>query len=81
MPERRAIDVLVLSDIHLGYRGCRAEELIAYLKTIEPQRVVLNGDIIDIWQFSKRYWPESHLKVLLQHLHFPVLNRLNSLKD
>jgi UDP-2,3-diacylglucosamine pyrophosphatase LpxH len=26
--------------------------------------VVLNGDIIDIWQFSKSYWPKYHMKVL-----------------
>ena len=70
MPERREIDLLVLSDIHLGYRGSRADELAAYLKTIEPKRVVLNGDIIDIWQFSKRFWPESHLKVLRRLLKF-----------
>lgn len=70
MNERRRIDLLVLSDIHLGYRGCRAEELLAYLKTIEPARVVLNGDIIDIWQFSKSFWPESHLKVLRRLLKF-----------
>jgi UDP-2,3-diacylglucosamine pyrophosphatase LpxH len=25
---------------------------------------VLNGDIIDIWQFSKTYWPNSHMKVI-----------------
>ena len=29
--------------------------------------VVLNGDIIDIWQFSKSYWPKSHMKVI-KHL-------------
>lgn len=29
--------------------------------------VVLNGDIIDIWQFSKSYWPNSHMKVI-KHL-------------
>ena len=67
---KRSIDVLVLSDIHLGYRGCHAEELLAYLKTVDPKRVVLNGDIIDIWQFSKRFWPESHLKVLRRLLKF-----------
>lgn len=70
MSERRRVDVLVLSDIHLGYHGCRAEELLAYLKTIEPSRVILNGDIIDIWQFSKSFWPESHLKVLRRLLKF-----------
>ncbi len=67
---RRKLDVLVLSDIHLGYRGCRADELLAYLKTVEPQRVVLNGDIIDIWQFKTSFWPESHLKVLRRLLKF-----------
>ncbi len=70
MPDRRRLDLLVLSDIHLGYRGCRADELAAYLKTVDPARVVLNGDIIDIWQFSKRFWPESHLKVLRRLLKF-----------
>ncbi|MND41800.1 UDP-2,3-diacylglucosamine hydrolase [compost metagenome] len=35
-----------------------------YLKSIKPQTLILNGDIIDIWQFSKSYWPESHMKVL-----------------
>ncbi len=26
--------------------------------------LILNGDIVDIWQFSKRYWPKSHMKVI-----------------
>jgi UDP-2,3-diacylglucosamine pyrophosphatase LpxH len=70
MSQRRRVEVLVLSDIHLGYHGCRAEELLAYLKTIAPQRIVLNGDIFDIWQFSKSFWPESHLKVLRRLLKY-----------
>jgi UDP-2,3-diacylglucosamine pyrophosphatase LpxH len=28
--------------------------------------LILNGDIIDIWQFRKRYFPKYHLKVLKQ---------------
>ncbi|MFZ4768979.1 MAG: UDP-2,3-diacylglucosamine diphosphatase [Ferruginibacter sp.] len=62
--KRRKIDILVLSDIHLGTYGCHAKELLHYLKTIKPKTVILNGDIIDIWQFSKRYWPKSHMKVV-----------------
>jgi len=62
--KKRKIDLLILSDIHLGTYGCRAKELINYLKSIEPKEVILNGDIIDIWQFSKRYWPKSHMKVI-----------------
>ena len=62
--QKRQIDILVISDIHLGTYGCHAKELLHYLKGIKPKVVVLNGDIIDIWQFSKSYWPKSHMKVV-----------------
>ncbi|MEM6866600.1 MAG: UDP-2,3-diacylglucosamine diphosphatase, partial [Bacteroidota bacterium] len=62
--KKRKIELAVISDVHLGTYGCHADELIAYLNSIQPKRLVLNGDIIDIWQFSKRYFPSSHLKVL-----------------
>jgi UDP-2,3-diacylglucosamine pyrophosphatase LpxH len=65
--KKRKIDILVLSDIHLGTYGCHAKELLYYLKSVKPKMVILNGDIIDIWQFSKRYWPKSHMKVV-KHL-------------
>jgi UDP-2,3-diacylglucosamine pyrophosphatase LpxH len=64
---KREVDILVLSDIHLGTYGCHAKELLQYLKTIKPKAVVLNGDIVDIWQFSKRYWPATHMMVV-KHL-------------
>lgn len=63
-PRKRKVDILVLSDIHLGTYGCRAKELLNYLRSVSPKQVILNGDIIDIWQFSKRYWPKSHMKVV-----------------
>ncbi len=62
--KKRKIDILVLSDIHLGTYGCHAKELLHYLKSVKPKVLILNGDIIDIWQFSKRYWPKSHMKVI-----------------
>ncbi len=62
--KKRKIDLLVLSDIHLGTYGCHADELLQYLQTIRPRKVVLNGDIIDGWQFSKYYFPKAHLKVI-----------------
>lgn len=58
------MEVLVISDIHLGTYGSKANELLKYLHTVDPEILVLNGDIIDIWQFSKRYFPKSHLKVI-----------------
>lgn len=65
--KKRKLDILVLSDVHLGTYGCHAKELLRYLRTVKPKTVILNGDIIDIWQFSKRYWPKSHMKVV-KHL-------------
>jgi UDP-2,3-diacylglucosamine pyrophosphatase LpxH len=61
---KRDVELVVLSDIHLGTYGCHAEELLRYLKSIHPKKLVLNGDIIDMWQFSKHYWPKSHMQVV-----------------
>lgn len=61
---KRKINLAVISDIHLGTYGCQAKAVNKYLKSIDPEILVLNGDIIDIWQFSKHYWPQSHMKVV-----------------
>ena len=59
--------MVVISDVHLGAFGCHARELLQYLRSIKPKTLILNGDIIDIWQFRKRYFPKSHLMVI-RHL-------------
>jgi len=69
---KREVEIAVISDVHLGTYGCHAKELLKYLKSIKPKMLVLNGDIIDIWQFSKRYWPESHMKVVRKLMKFVV---------
>ncbi len=61
---KKKIKVAVISDVHLGTYGCDAKALYHYLKSIEPEILILNGDIIDIWQFSKNYWPDSHMRVV-----------------
>lgn len=61
---KRKLEIAVISDVHLGTYGCQAKELNRYLKSIDPSVLILNGDIIDIWQFSKRYWPDSHMKIV-----------------
>ena len=69
---KRELDAVVISDVHLGTYGCHAKELLKYLKSINPKVIILNGDIIDIWQFSKNYWPETHMKVLRKLMKFMV---------
>ena len=61
---KRRVQVAVISDVHLGTYGCHAKEVLRYLKSIRPQVLVLNGDIVDIWQFSKNYWPPAHMRVV-----------------
>ncbi|MFC5283611.1 UDP-2,3-diacylglucosamine diphosphatase [Pedobacter alpinus] len=67
---KREVDIVIISDVHLGTYGCHAKELLMYLKSIKPKMLILNGDIIDIWQFSKSYFPEDHLKVIRRILKF-----------
>ncbi len=64
MKLKRKIEIAVISDVHLGTYGCHAKQLLTYLNSIQPKKLILNGDIVDIWQFSKRYFPKSHLRVL-----------------
>jgi UDP-2,3-diacylglucosamine pyrophosphatase LpxH len=68
--EKRSVDVVVLSDVHLGTYGCRAKELVNYLKSITPNILILNGDIIDGWQFTKRYFPVAHMMVIREIIQF-----------
>jgi len=64
---KRLVDLVIISDVHLGAFGCHAKELLEYLRSIKPKMLILNGDIIDIWQFRKAYFPKSHLLVI-RHL-------------
>jgi UDP-2,3-diacylglucosamine pyrophosphatase LpxH len=61
---KRKVELVVISDVHLGTYGCHAKELLHYLSSIKPKILILNGDIVDIWQFRKSYFPQNHLKVI-----------------
>lgn len=54
-----------ISDIHLGTRGCNAEMLVDFLRSIECETLYLVGDIIDGWRLRKGwYWPDAHNEVI-----------------
>ena len=61
---KRSLNTVVISDVHLGTVGCHAIELVQYLNSIEPKNIILNGDFIDMWNFRKYYWPDSHMGVI-----------------
>jgi UDP-2,3-diacylglucosamine pyrophosphatase LpxH len=54
-----------LSDIHLGFRGCRAEYLLDFLASVQFETLYLVGDVVDFWSLKRRlYWPRTHHEVL-----------------
>lgn len=62
--KKRRLDIAVLSDIHLGSYGCHAEELLTYLSSIDPKKLILNGDILDTREMRNNYFPPAHLKII-----------------
>ncbi len=64
---KREVDIVILSDVHLGTYGCHAKELLNYLKSIKVNTLILNGDFIDMWQFKKNFFPKEHVQIL-QHI-------------
>lgn len=54
-----------ISDVHLGFAGCSAELLLAFLHSVQPGQLYLVGDIIDLWALKKKpFWPGPHDEVL-----------------
>ena len=62
-----------ISDAHLGYRGVKAQELYAFLNSIECQRLLIVGDFIDTWVSGRSwYWPEINDKILHRVLEMAI---------
>jgi len=56
---------IFISDVHLGFKGCRAEFLLDFLRRVECQQLYLVGDIIDVWSLTRSfYWPQAHNDVI-----------------
>ncbi len=64
----RELEVSVISDLHLATHACKPKKVLKYLKSIHPKTLILNGDIIDSWRFSRNYFPKNHLKVVRQFI-------------
>lgn len=62
--KKRRLEIVVLSDVHLGSYACHAEELLTYLSSIDPKTLILNGDILDTSEMRNNYFPPAHLKVI-----------------
>lgn len=62
---KRKFRTVWISDVHLGTRGCNAELLVDFLRSIDCQTLYLVGDIVDGWRLKKGwYWPDAHNEVV-----------------
>ena len=62
---KRSYRAVWISDVHLGTRGCNAELLVDFLRSIECPTLYLVGDIVDGWRLRKGwYWPDAHNEVV-----------------
>ncbi len=65
--EKRTLKVrtVIISDVHLGTLDCKAEEVNHFLKRVQCDKLILNGDIIDGWRLKKTgYWPKAHTRFI-----------------
>jgi UDP-2,3-diacylglucosamine pyrophosphatase LpxH len=64
-PAKIQARTLFISDVHLGTRTARAEELLDLLRCCEAEAIYLVGDIIDFWRVRRGpHWPQTHNDVL-----------------
>ena len=61
----RHFRALFISDVHLGSRACKAEQLLDFLRHHDADTIYLVGDIVDGWQLrSGWHWPQAHNDVI-----------------
>lgn len=58
-----------ISDLHIGSRGCKHEEILSFLKSIKTDELYLVGDIIDGWKLKNRFYlPKKQVNILKKFL-------------
>lgn len=56
--------IAVISDVHLGTDQCLAAELEAYLDQVQPETLIVNGDLFDMTHHDPKAWGELHLGLI-----------------
>jgi UDP-2,3-diacylglucosamine pyrophosphatase LpxH len=59
------LNTIILSDLHLGTKGCKADQIIEFLQNHHARTIILNGDIIDGWALNRgSKWKKKHTKII-----------------
>lgn len=65
MEGRKHFHTIVVSDIHLGTTHSKTDEVSRFLSSVDCDRLILNGDIIDGWHLRKsgtKKWQAKHTR-------------------
>ncbi|MBP6611125.1 MAG: metallophosphoesterase, partial [Paludibacter sp.] len=63
MNQQKYFPTIVISDVHLGTEHSKTTQLAEFLRTVNCETLILNGDIIDGWQLQKggrNRWKKEH---------------------
>ncbi|MBI3884708.1 MAG: UDP-2,3-diacylglucosamine diphosphatase [Opitutae bacterium] len=59
------VRTVILSDVHLGTPDSKADEVCHFLKHVQCERLILNGDIVDGWRLKRGgSWAKSHTRFI-----------------
>lgn len=60
---------VIISDLHLGSKACRADDILKFLEKLQCETLILNGDIIDGWALKRgSKWKDKHTKIVRKFL-------------
>ena len=63
--DRRHYRATIISDLHLGSRSCRADDVLGFLRDYDTDMIYLVGDIVDFWRLKTNcYWPQKRNDVV-----------------
>jgi UDP-2,3-diacylglucosamine pyrophosphatase LpxH len=68
-------DTVFVSDVHLGTPRCNTEKFLKFLKELKTKKLVMVGDIIDIYCMEKynTHWTKEHMECV--HQIFKLIRR------
>lgn len=68
MKKRTYYRAIFLSDLHLGFRGAQAKQLLSFLKSVECDILYLVGDIFDLWAMKNKIWWDVNCSEVLRRI-------------
>jgi UDP-2,3-diacylglucosamine pyrophosphatase LpxH len=58
-------DTVIISDLHLGSKASRRDDILSFLENLQTDTLILNGDIIDGWSLQRgSKWTKKDTKII-----------------